>query len=625
MRAGETTILRLLQGSKVFLIPNFQRRYTWRAKEWELLRADLLREYAVEHPEDPQNLDGHFLGSIVLHPAAGRASLLMRHLVIDGQQRLTTILVLLAAIRDVRSQMQPHWDPAEYNVKYLTNPFDPEYPDRLRPTELDRAAYTLTMRDGQPTEGIGQAYTFFIQKIRHVVDANGVDIEKLANTLLMHMLVVEIITGTGDSVNNILNTLNSKGMPLAGSDLVRNELLLHVGDEAGKDAYEKYWVPMEKALVASSKTGWNDRQFITFLWSREVAEDPSATRQDLFSVFENRLRRSLDHLSIAERQSAALQVFEDIYEDHRLFLLVRDPQDPSTEALGVGEELRESLERLRRWGSEPSTPLALWLLKQTRTGALDETDAVACLDILLGYLIRRALVGIPTNTLNRLITPLPSRLAARRGQGRMQDELAALLSAQGYYWPTNNEVLKAVITQPIYVSARRQVHFLLSEAERLMSTKELALTSRMTIDHVMPQELSDDWRRDLRDADVELDDALALTHTLGNLTLTGLNSEMSNSSFSEKRRHYASSPVRMNEELSRLRTFFPDDIRARTHALARRLLTRYPGPQSSPSAVHVERVETMDLPRAVWKPRCSRSRRAAGPRTRTSSPSQASI
>jgi len=239
MKAGETTVLRLLQGSKVFVIPSFQRRYSWRAKEWELLWSDLLRENSAPHSSESQELDGHFLGSIVLHPAAGAASTLMRHLVIDGQQRLTTILVLLAAIRDLRAERDPSWDPSQYDVQYLTNPYDSEYPDRLLPTKRDRRAYVSTVRERKPAEGIGQAYEFFTKKLRDAVEKDDIDLGQLGTTLLLHMLLVEINTSSGDSVHNIFNTLNSKGLPLSASDLVRNELLLHIGEEAGEEAYEE--------------------------------------------------------------------------------------------------------------------------------------------------------------------------------------------------------------------------------------------------------------------------------------------------------------------------------------------------------------------------------------------------
>src|SRR5690606_25152124 len=212
-------------------------------------------------------------GSVVLHPALGPASTLMRHQVIDGQQRLTTILVLLAALRDVRKAVDPSWNSSAIDDQYLTNPFSNEYPDRLIPTKLDREAYLKTVRERVPTGDIGIAYNFFRTNIQREYDAGELDLIKLENTLLLHMLIVEINTKTGDSINSIFNTLNSKGMELSAADLVRNEILHHIGDDDGDEAHEKYWIPMETALV-NSRAKSPDREFVTFLWAREVAINP---------------------------------------------------------------------------------------------------------------------------------------------------------------------------------------------------------------------------------------------------------------------------------------------------------------------------------------------------------------
>ena len=577
MKAGETTVLKLLQGSKVFLIPNFQRRYSWRAKEWELLWADLVRELDVDHSDNSQEPDGHFLGSIVLHPAGGAASVLMQHLVIDGQQRLTTILILLAALRDVRSEIDPEWDPKEYDSKYLTNPYDPEHPNRLVPTELDRRAYTETMREGNPIEGIGQAYTFFVKKIRDLVRSDGISLADLGNTLLLHMLVVEINTGAGDSVNNIFNTLNSKGRPLTAADLVRNELLLHVGEDQSRHAYDEYWKPMERSLVLERRDGFDDREFVSFLWAREVAFDPKTTRQDLFPTFERRIRKSLDRLPISQRREKALDIFEELYRDHHLFLLLRDPLSVSVDVPDVGEELRLALDRLRRWGSEPSTPLALWLLREAVSGSIDQAEAADSINVLMGYLGRRALAGVPTNLHNRILTPIAYRLS-KRGDLPVADMLRTTLSAPGSYWPPDSEVLGAVTRQPIYFSARHQVRYLLSEVERLLSDADLVDTQDLIVDHIMPESLSGQWETELDSAEIELDEARSVLHTLGNLTLIDRNTRLIDRSFAEKRTVFMDSNLRLNQELAKPISFLPSTIEDRSEQLARLLLKVFPGP-----------------------------------------------
>lgn len=583
MKATATTVLKLVQGSKVFLIPTFQRRYTWKKEQWSQLWADLLHECTVQHPDDPDTLYGHFLGSVVLHPALGPASTLMRHQVIDGQQRLTTILILLAALRDVRQLVEPAWNPSSIDDQYLRNPFSADYPERLIPTKLDREAYRRTIREGVPTGDIGIAYNYFKAEIQKARASGQVDLVTLETTLLLHMLIVEINTKAGDSVNNIFNTLNSKGMDLSPADLVRNEILHHVGDSTAEDAHERYWIPMEQALV-NTRSKSPDREFVTFLWSREVALNPKTSRDDLFPTFERRLRANLSSLGQQQSEAAALAQLREIYEDHLLFLIVRDPSRAINDQR-ISKPLLASLQALKDWRSEPVTPIALWVLKQAVASKINQEDAATALHVLLSYLVKRILHGVPTNQLNRLLTPVASELSVGETNEPIADKMRAILSKQGYYWPTDAQVLASVATNPIYASARRYVKFLLSVAERRLPGRESADLSKSQIDHVMPQTLSPAWKGELRAAGVEMTDAEALTHTLGNLTLTDNNQRMGNAVFPiKKHEFFDDSALRLNRALAELNQFLPVEIKERSVSLAGLILKEFDHTPISASA-----------------------------------------
>ncbi|MER7559707.1 DUF262 domain-containing HNH endonuclease family protein [Nocardioides sp. NPDC126508] len=600
MHAAETNLLKLLQGSKVFLVPNFQRRYSWRRAEWAQLWDDLVRECRRPHDVEAQTLDGHFLGSVVLHPAPGGASVLMKHLVVDGQQRLTTVLVLIAALRDVGEALEVDgWNPDEYNVKYLVNAYDENYRDRLVPTKLDRGAYVRTVREKVPTDGIGQAYSFFVKKIREVVTGKDIDarlsLKTLADTLLLHMLVVEINTTPGDSVNNIFNRLNSKGMQLSPADLVRNELLLNLNEIEADHAYEQFWTPMERNLVKLKRNGErDDRKFVTFLWAREVVFDASTTQLNLFLTFEKRFRDQLSDLPIGRRSEEALEIFEEVHADHLLFVLMQDPLNSTYDASPIGRNLREALDRLRRWGSDPCTPLALWLLKSSSNDSIQEHEAIEAIDVVLSYLVRRALAGIPTNQLNRLLTPIASQLAVR-GEKGLVERLKEILSLPGYHWPSDSEVMGVVEKTPIYLSARKQVSFLLTMVERILEPLEQVETSTLTVEHIMPQSVLTEptWTGYLEREGAQLADAVPVMHTLGNLTLVAgpYNSRLGNAGFDVKRVELGASPLRINREISASETWLPDDIAKRSEVLSRLLLDVLPGPAApapAPSALEVK-------------------------------------
>lgn len=571
MKATATSVLKLLQGSKVFLIPTFQRRYTWKKEQWSQLWDDLLNEYYVVHPEDPDSLHGHFLGSVVLHPALGPASTLMRHQVVDGQQRLTTIMILLAALRDVRSQHDPNWNAKEINEQYLQNAFSPDYPERLVPTRLDREAFAKTVISSIPTGDIGIAYNFFKAAIEKAIEEEDISLVNLQNTLLLHMLVVEINTKGGDSVHSIFNTLNSKGLALSPADLVRNEILHYFPEDVAEEKHGSLWIPMEEALV-KPKAKQPDREFVTFLWAREVAHDPKTSRENLFATFERRFRNTVSESSLKPTEVASIQL-QEMYDDHQLFLIIRNPS-LATEYSGISGALANSLQLLSSWKSEPTTPIALWILKQAVYGRVDKDDAAAALHLLLSYLVKRTLNGIPTNQLNRLLTPVANELSKGLDKNdSVYNTLRSLLSRQGYYWPTDDQVLNNVASNPIYASSRRYVRFLLETAENSMHGFETANTGNTQVEHIMPQNLSVGWENYLSDRNVTIEDAESVVHTLGNLTLTDNNQSMGNREFVSKQREYfEDSALRLNRALADLPDFTPAEIAKRSVELATYIL-----------------------------------------------------
>lgn len=573
MKATATTVHKLVQGSKVFLIPTFQRRYTWRKPQWEQLWEDVLAECEIEHPNDPETLFGHFLGSVVLHPAPGAASTLMRHQVIDGQQRLTTILILLSALRDVRTKTDPSWPPAAIDDQYLRNPFSADYPSRLVPTRLDREAFEKTVRDRQPIGDIGMAYNYFYGEIEKAAQSPA-ELQRLEDTILLHMLVVEITTKSGDSVSSIFNTLNSKGLELSPADLVRNELLHHLGDKIAESAHDELWVPMELALVNNSVQN-RDREFVTFLWSREVAIDPKTSRDNLFAKFERRLRDTLSGSPMDERPERSLAFLREMYDDHLLFRIVRDPSRANDSAT-ISAELQNALQSLKDWRAEPATPIALWVLTQATRGQVSQDDAARTITVLLNYLVKRTLGGIPTNQLNRLLTPIASELSKRPEGTPLQEQLRQLLSKPSYYWPSDDQIRSAALSNPLYASARRYVPFLLGVAEERLPGKEYAIMKKLQIEHIMPQNLSDEWLTYLKERGVSSEEAESLVHTLGNLTLTDNNQSMGNSLFEAKSSDfYQGSALRLNRALSDLEEFTPDTVMKRTEQLVELLLQEF--------------------------------------------------
>lgn len=577
MKANETNLVGLLQGSKVFIVPVFQRRYSWRKQQWQPLWDDLLREYGQSRDGSySQDLNGHFLGSIVLHPTHGQASILMRHQVIDGQQRLTTILVLLAAIRDVRKRIDPTYQKGEYDA-YMVNPFDSDFPDRLVPTEMDRDAFVQTVRNSNPQGGIGQAYAFFVREIETLLTRDeNFDLKKLSDTLLVRMLVVEVSTTIQDPVNNIFNSLNSKGVPLSAADLVRNELFVHLSEREASTAHAEFWQPMEGALVDTKENGIDDSRFVNFLWIREVISDPKVTKQSLFAAFESRLRQQIRQQDPRSRSSFTLKKFEEIFEDHKVFLYINDPSKPSEIKDKLPDDLEIRVTRLREWNSIPARPLTFWIVRAVLNGRMTTLEGTEALDILLGYLVRRTLVGTPTNQLNRLLTPIAHRLESAK-EANIANLLRLTLSQDVYGWPSNDEVRQGVVNIPIY-KKRNDAEFLLWVLENTYNSAEFVEDNhQITIERIVPQSFPNEGgKEDIEDAGDSITDVEPLLDTLGNLTLTSKNSERRDKRFAEKLEEFRRSNIGITRSLSEYEHFGSREILKRGNEFAEELLRIWP-------------------------------------------------
>lgn len=434
MFANPLNVLGILQGTKVFCVPIYQRRYSWSAPEWNSLWDDL--EFKLQEKAPPQPGPPHFLGNIVVQSINDPASTVVKYLVIDGQQRLTTILVLLAALRDARKAVNPKWNPDGYNNKYLVNPYDPEAPDRLVPTEFDRLNYISTVRNGVPTGGIGRAYIHFSRKLRTRSEAQ---LEEIANTVLMQFVVIFVETDEMDPVNTIFNTLNSKGRPLLPPDLIRNEIFMYLDPEKSDDVYKTKWLPIERALVSTTPSGnIKTNDFTTFFWSREVPSNPKLSKKMLYNAFESRNRSLLTGLDAAGKADVVMQEVAAIWSDFELFTALRNPHEGHLTHLRVGPAVEKALIDLDRWGSDTHVPVALWVLKGLRSERLSPATAAFILKTALSFMITRALSGIPTNTLSRLLSSLPAVLE-KSSVDNVEDTLLRELGKPGYRWPSPEE------------------------------------------------------------------------------------------------------------------------------------------------------------------------------------------
>ena len=275
MKAGEVVFQELLNGKIQYVIPLYQRTYNWVDDQWEQLWDDLLEVYALDLPRN------HFIGSIVTQQATNSPETVNRYTLIDGQQRMTTLLILLSVIKQQAEKEEETWGNLadEIQEDCLTNKFSPgDQRLKLMPTQRDREAFGKVVEGGDLPTGsqVAKARDYFIKMLREG-DAyrNQIDLRRLHNRVVNHLDMVSIHLEGDDSPNRIFESLNHTGLDLSVADLIRNYLLMNIPDlEQQERAYHEYWYPMEQVFSDGAKGVADD-----FFW-RYLMKDGSLPRKD---------------------------------------------------------------------------------------------------------------------------------------------------------------------------------------------------------------------------------------------------------------------------------------------------------------------------------------------------------
>ena len=554
--AKETTLQELLGGEKQYQVPLYQRTYSWGKDQLDKLWEDVFQ--LAEDREERPDLT-HFMGSLVLTPSpAISPGGVQDWLVIDGQQRLTTLSLLLCAVRDRLAAANPR-DRDRINEQYLVNKWHPDRYTKLQPTQADRASY-LACVDGTPQAGgvdrVGAAYRSFVAKLASLED--DAQVRQLERAIVSGLAVVAVTAGAGDNAYRIFESLNNTGLKLTQADLLRNYLFMRL-PKRGETVYQSLWLPLQESL--------DPDQLETLFWLDLVQRDPRVKQSETYSEQQKRL----DRLTTEAGIEAEIVRFNKLGTFLRLILNPAGEPDP---------EVRKRLTRLQDWGSTTAYPVLLYLLELRDQGKATSEQIARAMLYLESFFVRRLVIGRATANLNRILSTLVTEIDQSKP---VDEEIRASLSAGRKYYASDDEVASAVSAVPFYLNGRaNQRKLVLLWLEESYGSKEPVLPDKLTIEHVLPQTATLDWRAELgQDLDSgETFDQVhqSLVHTLANLTLTGYNPKLSNSSFTEKRELLATSGLSMNQEIAARSRWGRPQIQARGADLAHRIAQEWPGP-----------------------------------------------
>lgn len=545
MDASPVRIFQYFDGEKQNLIPLFQRAYRWTKKDWQNLWDDVLIQY------DSDGETVHFMGAVVTLPVSTTPIGVNKHLVIDGQQRLTTLIILLCALRSAVDKKTS----GRIEDCLINRHQDGTERYKLVPTQIDRDVFVKIVdkkeldSDGPLVEGLA----FFEKKIKGK-DLNGEDIDsaRLFQVISSSLQVVMISLGKDDDPYLIFESLNHKGAPLTQADLVRNYLLMrfhHSIEENSQQetVYKEKWLPIERSL---------DNQLTNFLWHFAQMTGDNVKRSSIYGALKSRFSK-LDSTQEVLSEMAILKRHAGHYKS---FLTA---QGPST-------KVSTRLDHFITIDFSTCFPLLLRMFDSFNEGQISLVELEKCLELIESFHIRRAVCGVPTNAFNKLFRKWAGGFQSNEVVQWMISELKAGTGSSR--WPDDIEFKKALVGQDQY--QKRVTKHILETIELSFAHKEPVGLSTATIEHILPQTLTDYWTKALGPEAEKTHQELL--HLIGNLTLSGYNSELSNHTFTKKTERLKKSHIEMNRWIAEQSEWTEKQIRERSNKLAETAILLWP-------------------------------------------------
>ncbi len=521
----------LAKNATSFFIPPFQRAYAWGRPEIERYFSDISRIIESHLDKNQHDKLEHFFGTVVIKEE--KAGFANKSVVVDGQQRLTTTLIFLIALRDTET------DPVKQdfiNQNYLTNNSS-SFQDKIKLKQVtkDWDAYKALVNKTQPNSGvISNAYELLKKLISEKKRLNPkVGFENYIIAIQRMNVAVIFLDERpfkGEDPQIIFETLNSLGKPLTLSDLVRNFVLLNMESKNQSDIYEKIWHPkIEEVLYENTSKFFRDYLQYKTASSLKVVSDNNT--KELYQQFKDYVEKSF------ENHNAFINDIVRYVKCYK-WIVTEINNDTISSNNYKDKEIKDLLRNIfHDIKAEAFKPFVLGLLEYhqyTIEGIrLSDEILISTLTVIRTYLIRRRVLGLTQGENKNIV--LLSKIIEGIAKGKIS--ILELLTNMFYRLrlPNNSEMSNALISMNFYESLKQYSKLILGKIEEHNSKVSVDFRNpKITIEHIMPQKLDDSWK-------VELGEHFEVIHknylhNIGNLILTEFNSEIGNKSFEEKKR-----------------------------------------------------------------------------------------
>lgn len=546
MDIDKGSIYQLLNGQYQYIIPVYQRKYSWLA---EVQCARLWKDIVNMVKQHKQH---HFVGSIV--SVAEKYSLMgvQKRLIIDGQQRMTTLSILMIALRDYLVE-QGAGEEVEENINMvLKNPSrkgDDAYKMLLTDTDRDimiKLVDKLPIGENEDSK-IYTNYLYFKQKVAEGILTPDEVYESISK---LDIVGIVLDRAQGDDPQLIFESLNSTGMDLSKSDLIRNYILMGLDNDEQKSIYNNYWKPFEKNFPTQDGTDRMDRFFRDYLTMKKGVFIKFDTIYDVFKDYAEN-----SEFSKQEELAEDIMIYGDLYTN----ITSEDKKLPLSQ-----QALKPIFKEIRILRMEVVYPFLLKVYYDFSKGMITLDEFVRILKLTIAYVVRRTVCEIPTNSMNKTFTTLKNEI---RPDDYLNSVEAAFFYLDTYKrFPDDKEFKECLCKRNMYSIRISNYMYVKMENE---GNKETIPYEGYTIEHILPQ--NKNMRKEWKDALGENYEEIQAQYinNLGNLTLTRYNSEMGDKPFSEKLEVYKESAMHMlNKYVVQQTTWNKETIEERASKLA---------------------------------------------------------
>lgn len=565
MKGDAQPLIKFFDGSdKRFIIPLYQRNYDWKEDNCEQLFQDLLKM----HHSDRKS---HFFGSIVSSIQSGTED----RFIIDGQQRITTVSLLLIAmvnafkVGDIQATDGKLVD--KIFKRYLVDEYqEDERKVKLKPIKKDMDAFDALLY--KPKEqylkgsNVTRNYEFFYDKIVK----SGLTMDELFETI-KKLEVINIKLDEDDDPQLIFESLNSTGLDLSEADKIRNYLLMSLAPAEQDDLYTRYWNPIEES----------------------TKYDPSSFVRDYLTMKQGKIGR-IDKIYFIFKEYAEnerigrAELLEEMHHYAKIYSQIDNAN------MGT-EKINRKLNQVRTLDSTVAYPFYMAFFDYAEKNGLSDEEKYRVLDIVEAYWARRIICNLPSNALNKVFATLHRDVlnnmnkAVEGTNPTYTDVLIYLLLKKGRssVFPKDDEVKEDFATRQIYKMPANLRMFILERMENRDSKECHDVVKQLTektisIEHIMPQTLSDKWKDALGEEWERIHQQYL--HTMANLTLTGYNSQYSNLTFLEKRdmeKGFNDSAFRLNNYVKSCDQWTEVEMKQRQHDLLEVFMRLWPMPSTT--------------------------------------------